>query len=128
MFAKRLNKTRKDRGITAQQMADKLNTGIRNYRKYESGDANPTLEGITAISNILEVSADYLLGIGIFADWEEIMENRDMVTVAIETHFPEFKKYRLHDMNEQQLMTILPAFISQVEFKENNEVEITYFI
>ena len=64
MLGERLNKTRKERGITAQQMADALQTGLRNYRKYESGHANPTLEGlvlIVLIADILNVSTDYLL-------------------------------------------------------------------
>ncbi|WP_416389422.1 helix-turn-helix domain-containing protein [Otoolea muris] len=42
-------------------MADSLQTGIRNYRKYESGHANPTLEGLVKIADILNVSTDYLL-------------------------------------------------------------------
>lgn len=61
MFAERLNRTRKEKGITAQKMADELNTGIRNYRKYESGDAKPTLDGLVLIADLLDVSTDYLL-------------------------------------------------------------------
>lgn len=61
MLGERLNKTRKEKGITAQQMADALQTGLRNYRKYESGHANPTLEGLVLIADILNVSTDYLL-------------------------------------------------------------------
>ena len=61
MFYDRLNQTRKKCGFTAQQMADMLQTGIRNYRKYESGDAKPTLDGLIMIADILDVSTDYLL-------------------------------------------------------------------
>lgn len=61
MFSKRLNKVRKEKGFTAQQMADFLETGIRNYRKYESGDSNPTLKTLVKIADILDVSIDYLL-------------------------------------------------------------------
>lgn len=61
MFSDRLNDLRKQRGFTAQQMADLLQTGIRNYRKYESGDAKPTLDGLVQIADILDVSTDYLL-------------------------------------------------------------------
>lgn len=61
MLCDRLNETRKAKGFTAQQMADMLLTGIRNYRKYESGDAKPTLEGLVMIADILDVSTDYLL-------------------------------------------------------------------
>lgn len=66
MFSKLLNQTRKKRGLTAQQMADQLHIGIRNYRKYESGDAKPTLAGACEIARILDVPLDYLLGNGIY--------------------------------------------------------------
>lgn len=66
MLAKRLNALRKQRGFTAQKMADCLNVGIRNYRKYESGDAKPTIDGIVIIAAILEVPVDYLLETGIY--------------------------------------------------------------
>ena len=62
MFPQRLKEARKIKGYTAQFMADSLLTGIRNYRKYESGHANPTLEGLGKIADILGVSTDYLLG------------------------------------------------------------------
>lgn len=61
MFSKRLNRLRKDRGISAQQMADSLYTSLRNYRRYESGDAHPTMENLVLIADILDVSLDYLL-------------------------------------------------------------------
>ena len=61
MFHERLNSTRKERGITAQHMADLLNMELRSYRKYESGDRTPSLETLVKIADILEVSTDYLL-------------------------------------------------------------------
>lgn len=62
MFPKRLNQTRKEKGFTAQQMADFLCIHIRAYRKYESGDTMPNLISLVKIADILEVSTDYLLG------------------------------------------------------------------
>lgn len=62
MFGERLNQTRREKGISAQKMADSLNTGIRNYRRYESGERKPTLEGLVQIADVLDVSTDYLLG------------------------------------------------------------------
>ena len=61
MFNIRLNQTRKEKGHTAQQMADKLNIGLRAYRLYESGHRSPNLEMLSKIADILEVSTDYLL-------------------------------------------------------------------
>lgn len=61
MFSDRLNQTRKEQGITAQTMADMLHTGLRNYRKYESGHAKPSIDALVQIADILNVSTDYLL-------------------------------------------------------------------
>lgn len=61
MFNTRLNQTRKEKGITAQQMADYLNINIRSYRAYESADRMPNLDILVHIADILNVSTDYLL-------------------------------------------------------------------
>lgn len=62
MLNDRLRSARMARELTLQQMADALHTSLRNYQKYESGDTNPTLDGLVKIADILNVSADYLLG------------------------------------------------------------------
>lgn len=61
MFNTRLNKIRKEKGITAQYMADKLCINIRSYRAYESANRSPNLDILVKIADILEVSTDYLL-------------------------------------------------------------------
>ena len=60
-FPKRLNQTRKEKGFTAQRMADIVGVAIRSYRNWESGYASPNLETLVQIADILDVSTDYLL-------------------------------------------------------------------
>lgn len=62
-FGKRLNKIRKQRGRTAQQMADMLGIGLRSYRAYESDDREPSFANLVKIAESLDVSTDYLLGL-----------------------------------------------------------------
>lgn len=61
MFCTRLNETRKLRKVTAQQMANHLEMGLRSYRNYESGDREPSLDMLVKIADKLNVSVDYLL-------------------------------------------------------------------
>ena len=61
MFAERLNQVRKERGFTAQKMADELGIGLRSYRAYESGDREPQFSNLIRIADTLDVSTDYLL-------------------------------------------------------------------
>lgn len=60
-FGERLNQTRKERGKTAQGMADMLGIGLRSYRAYESGNREPQFENLIRIADFLDVSTDYLL-------------------------------------------------------------------
>ena len=62
MIGEILNKTRKSRKLTAQQMADYLNINLRSYRAYESNDRRPSLQMLIKIADKLEVTTDYLLG------------------------------------------------------------------
>ena len=61
MFGKRLNETRKNKGFTAQQMADAIGVALRTYRNYESERSYPDFEKLIGIADKLEVSIDYLL-------------------------------------------------------------------
>ena len=62
MIGDKLNKTRKSKGLTAQQMADYLGINLRSYRAYESNDRQPSLQMLVKIADKLNVSTDYLLG------------------------------------------------------------------
>lgn len=61
MFSKRLNETRKAKGLTAQNMADRLELALRSYQFYEGGKRSPSFETLIKIADILDVSTDYLL-------------------------------------------------------------------
>ena len=61
MFGKRLNAIRKEKGVTAQQMAEMLHVTIRTYRNYESDTTSPSLGTLVQLADILGVTTDYLL-------------------------------------------------------------------
>ncbi len=60
-FGERLNQVRKERGKTAQNMADMLGIGLRSYRAYESNNREPYFETLIKIADFLDVSTDFLL-------------------------------------------------------------------
>ena len=60
---KRLLHLRKNANFTQAEMADKLNIRRETYTKYERGQILPPSDMILSISNLLNVSADYLFSI-----------------------------------------------------------------
>ena len=60
-FPKRLAAIRKERQLTQQQMAQTIGIHVSQYKRYEAGTSQPTLEVFRNITLALNVSADELL-------------------------------------------------------------------
>ena len=61
IFSEKLLTLRKAKGITQEQLAEKLDVSRQSISKWESGQSIPELEKIVALSTIFDVTTDYLL-------------------------------------------------------------------
>lgn len=86
MFSKRLNETRKGKGFTAQNMADKLGVALRSYQFYEGGKRSPSFDTLVKIADILNVSTDYLLC------RDEFIQSRGVSADGYPINLPEYPK------------------------------------
>ena len=62
-FKERLRTARTEIGLTQKQMYEKLNLSPNGYASYEQGRTEPNLATLKKICEILDVSADYLIGL-----------------------------------------------------------------
>jgi transcriptional regulator with XRE-family HTH domain len=60
-FGETLFKLRKEKGLSQEALAEKLNTSRQAISKWENGQGFPETEKLLLISNIFEVTVDYLL-------------------------------------------------------------------
>ena len=60
-FSEKLSILRKARGLTQEQLAEKLDVSRQSVSNWESGQATPDLEKIVALSTVFNVTTDYLL-------------------------------------------------------------------
>lgn len=61
-FAERLQEARKRKGLKQKEVSEHLNIAWRTYQNYETGERRPNFETLAALADLLDVSADYLLG------------------------------------------------------------------
>ncbi len=59
---KRMKEARIQSGLTQQQIADKLGVAQPVYQRFEKGIFECSYEQIVMICDVLDVTADYLLG------------------------------------------------------------------
>lgn len=62
-FGDRLRECRAEKGLTQTRLAARLSVTQSTIGKYERGALQPNLEMLVQLCKVLEVSADYLLGL-----------------------------------------------------------------
>ncbi|MBO8136763.1 MAG: helix-turn-helix domain-containing protein [Desulfotomaculum sp.] len=62
-FGKRLKKLREEKGLTQEELGQKLNLKKAVISKYENNRLQPSLETINYLASFFNVTADYLLGL-----------------------------------------------------------------
>lgn len=60
-FSEKLLTLRKGKDLTQEQLAEKMDVSRQSISKWEGGQAVPELEKIVALSEIFDVTTDYLL-------------------------------------------------------------------
>ena len=61
IFSEKLAILRKNKGITQEALAQKLNVSRQAVAKWESGQAYPDISNLIQISNLMNVTVDYLV-------------------------------------------------------------------
>jgi len=60
-LAKRIKVTRKERGLTQEQLANKVGLSWNFIARIETNNATMSLQTLVSLANVLDVSIDYLL-------------------------------------------------------------------
>lgn len=61
-FPKRLLGLRKQHNLTQRDVANYLSIAQPSYIRYENGTAKPTLDNLSRLADLFDVSSDYLIG------------------------------------------------------------------
>ncbi|MDQ0272708.1 helix-turn-helix domain-containing protein [Cytobacillus purgationiresistens] len=91
MISQRLKEIRKQRGLTQDALAQKVNTKKTTISNYETGYSTPSNEMLVDLAKVLNTSVDYLLGISNTENHSSIT-NINLTAEEIKV-FEEFKKY-----------------------------------
>ena len=63
MFCEKLKEIREKRGLTGRSITQQLHIAAATYSGWEHGKREPSFEMLVKLCRILDVSADYLLGL-----------------------------------------------------------------
>lgn len=78
-FAERLKELRKQAHLTQVELAKRLGIGQSSYADWERGKKKPTQENLVKISQVLNVSIDYLVGNSYEGVKEDELDNVELL-------------------------------------------------
>ena len=62
LLTQRLQELRKESGMTQQQVANAIQTTLRQYQRFEKGEQKPGYDNLIKLADCFQVSLDYLAG------------------------------------------------------------------
>lgn len=129
-FSNRLSKLRKGKGVSLAIVGEYLSVSDEAVRLMEKGKRSPSFEVLCALADYFDVPLDYLVGRGIFANWEEIIENKAFIFPILQGELPFLKGINLDELEEKTLMRILPTMIQKVDISgegDAKKIEVTLY-
>ena len=96
----RLIALRKEQGLTQQQMADIIGIHVNSLKKYEAGQAQPSLDVLKKIALALHVSTDFLL----FEEHERVPKEEFALQLEAVSQMPEDEQMVIREVLESLII------------------------
>ena len=103
-FGDKMMQARKEKGLSREELGEKIGTSGPIIGRYERGDASPSADVLNRIANALEVNPDFLMN--------GTMENKAIDSLKDERLLIQFKKIeQLPENKKALLIEFLEGFI-----------------
>lgn len=110
-----------DLGLNAKKVSEATGISTGNISDWKSGRSMPSAAKLDILADYLDVPVDYLLGRGVFANWDRVMANKQHIIGAIEASSEYAKKLDLENQPEIALMYFLSALFAKIDISDDNE-------
>ncbi len=104
-FGKRLAEVRKDKKISQDELGKLIGVHGAVIGRYEREEVKPSIEIATQLSEVLEISLDYLVGA------MDVLMDKNIVNKILDIQ-------KLKESDRKHVFALLDAFIKQTKLKE----------
>lgn len=124
-IAQRIKELRESAHLTQQELAKKISISRSTLAGYESENKQPSYQVLTQISAIFKVPTDYILGVGIFEDWDLLLQNKSSIIIQISIMASRLSSDILNGMDDITFARLMYAFDVHVCKHDDGTVGIT---
>lgn len=124
-IAQRIKQLRELAHLTQQELADKLSISRSTLAGYESENKQPSYQVLAQIATIFKVPTDYLLGVGVFEEWELLLKNKESIITQISIMTSRLSSGILNGVDDITFAKLAYAFDVHVQKHMDGTIGIT---
>lgn len=109
-IAQRLKELRESAHLTQQELAKKISISRSTLAGYESENKQPSYQVLAQIATFFKVPTDYILGVGIFEDWDLLLQNKESIIKQISIMTSRISSDILNDLDDLTFARLTYAF------------------
>lgn len=105
-IAQKIKQLREFAHLTQQELAEKLSISRSTLAGYESENKQPSYQVLAQIAAYFKVPTDYILGVGVFEEWDLLLQNKEYILEYISMSLARISSdilYGLDDMTFAKL-------------------------
>jgi transcriptional regulator with XRE-family HTH domain len=106
-FAERLKALRLSRKLTQGRLAELVGVSLRMYHRWESGQSTPYLDTLVKLADVLDITADELLGREPLRD-DQLVHNQELHNLVRQVD-------QLSDDDQQALIAVMDGLVKRTQ-------------
>ncbi len=119
IFSKRVKSQRLAKGISQAALGSAVGLSKQAINDIEHGRYKTTIDKLNMFAKFFEVPVDFLVGNGIYENWEEIMEHKQEVFEIMSQH-PDIEMEALNRITEKGLIRLVGIIFSKIVIDGND--------
>lgn len=125
MLGDKIRELRTMRNINQQELADAIGVSKSSVAMWEIDKREPTLSKISELSSYFGVPSDFLLGTGVFSNWNEIKESKDGIIYFLHQFSPALETKLGLDLNDTEIfINVIDTMLEKVEIDEEKNITV----
>lgn len=109
-ISKKIKQLRESAHWTQQELAERLSISRSTLAGYESESKQPSYQVLAQIADVFKVPTDYILGVGVFENWDLMLENKATIVKQISSMATKLSQDILNGIDDISFARLAYAF------------------
>ena len=118
-LGQKMKQLREKTGRSQEDICRELNIEQSTLANYENDRRMPKIEILAKISQIYSIPVDYLIGAGVFSQWDELLERKESILLNIANMASSLSMDILNGVDDISFAKLVYAF--NVTYTENDD-------